>query len=249
MKILITGASSGMGRDMALYLLDNNHEVYVVSRNKQTLKELYKDYKNVKIYEYDLSIEDNCYNLYNKLKKEDIDILINNAGFGDAGNFSETDISKEIDMINLNIKAYHILTKLFLKDFIQKDKGHILNVSSMAGFMPGPYMATYYATKNYVSSLTLAIYQELKRDKSNVKISLFCPGPVNTNFNNVANCRFTVKGLDSKSASKYAIDNMFNNKLLIIPNNMKLLRILAKISPIKLTLYINSYIQERKINK
>lgn len=249
MKILITGASSGMGRDMALYLLENNHEVYVVSRNKQTLKDIYKDYKNVKIYEYDLTIKDNCYNLYNELKKENIDILINNAGFGDAGSFSETSLAKELDMIDLNIKAYHILTKLFLQDFIKRDSGHILNVSSMAGFMPGPYMATYYATKNYITSLSLAIYQELKRDKSNVKISLFCPGPVNTNFNNVANCHFNVKGLDSKEVSKYAIDNMFKNKLLIIPNNMKLLRIFAKISPIKLTLYINSFVQERKINK
>ena len=138
MKILITGASSGMGKDMALYLLENNHEVYVVSRNKQTLKDIYKDYKNVKIYEYDLTKEDNCYNLYNELKKENIDILINNAGFGDAGNFSETSINKELDMIDLNIKAYHILTKLFLQDFIKRDSGHILNVSSMAGFMPGP---------------------------------------------------------------------------------------------------------------
>ena len=249
MKILITGASSGMGKDMALYLLENNHEVYVVSRNKQTLKDIYKDYKNVKIYEYDLTKEDNCFNLYNELKKENIDILINNAGFGDAGNFSETSLSKELDMIDLNIKAYHILTKLFLQDFIKRDSGHILNVSSMAGFMPGPYMATYYATKNYITNLSLAIYQELKRDKSNVKISIFCPGPVNTNFNNVANCHFNVKGLGSKKASKYAIDNMFKNKLLIIPSNMKLLRIFAKISPIKLTLYINSFIQERKINK
>ena len=88
------------------------------------------------------------------------------------------------DMIDLNIKAYHILTKLFLKDFVKRDYGRILNVASMAGFMPGPYMATYYATKNYIVSLSLAIYEELKRDKSNVKISIFCPGPVNTNFNN-----------------------------------------------------------------
>ena len=158
MKILITGASSGMGRDMALYLLENNHEVYVVSRNKQTLKDIYKDYKNVKIYEYDLTIKDNCYNLYNELKKENIDILINNAGFGDAGSFSETSLAKELDMIDLNIKAYHILIKLFLQDFIKRDSGHILNVSSMAGFMPGPYMATYYATKNYITSLSLTMW-------------------------------------------------------------------------------------------
>ncbi len=249
MKILVTGASSGMGKDMAVYLLKNNHYVYVVSRNKKKLKEIYSEYDKVKILEYDLSEEDNCYKLYDELKKESIDILINNAGFGDAGNFSETALDKEMDMINLNIKAYHILTKLFLQDFIKKDNGYILNVASMAGFMPGPYMASYYATKNYIVSLTLAIYEELKRDKSNVKISLFCPGPVNTNFNNVANCHFNIKALDSKYASKYAIDNMFKNKLLIIPYNMKLIRILTKIAPIKLVLYINSFIQRRKINK
>ncbi len=149
-------------------------------------------------------------------------------------------------MINLNIKAYHILTKLFLKDFVKKDHGRILNVASMAGLMPGPYMATYYATKNYVVSLSLAIYEELKKDNSNVKISVFCPGPVDTNFNNVADVKFNISSLTSDYASKIAIDGMFKNKLIIVPPNMKLNRILLKILPVKLILGINSQIQERK---
>ena len=173
--------------------------------------------------------------------------MINNAGFGDAGKFSETSLDKEMDMINLNIKAYHILTKLFLEDFVKRDYGRILNVASMAGFIPGPYMATYYATKNYVVSLSLAIYEELKRDNSKVKISIFCPGPVETNFNNVANVNFNIPSLSSKYASKIAIDGLFQNKLIIIPLNMKLNHFLSKFIPIKTILFVNSLIQERKI--
>lgn len=245
MKALITGASSGIGKDMALYLLSLGYDLFVVSKDKKNLEEIYKDYNNVKVISLDLTKHDNCLKLYNDLKKENIDLLINNAGFGDAGKFYETSLEKELNMIGLNIKAYHILTKLFLKDFVERDYGRILNVSSMAGFMPGPNMATYYATKNYVTSLSLAIYEELKKEKSNVKISIFTPGPVKTNFNNVADVKFNIKSISSKYAAKYAIDNMFKDKLIIVPENMKLNKILTKVIPVKLILDINSTIQER----
>ena len=247
MKALITGASSGIGRDMAKYLLELNYNLILVSRNKEKLDKEFKEYKNrVKTYSFDLSKEEECYKLYNEVKEEKIDILINNAGFGDSGNFTETNLDKELEMINLNIKAYHILTKLFLQDFVKRDYGRILNVASIAGFMPGPYMATYYASKNYVVSLTLAIYEELKKDKSKVKISVFCPGPVNTNFNKVANVKFNISPLSSKQASKIAIEGMFKNKLIIIPNNMKANYILTKISGTKLVLKVISLVQERR---
>lgn len=249
MKVLITGASSGMGLDMAKYLLKLGYDIIAVSKNKDKLKDVYKDYDNVKLIDLDLTKKNNCIKLYDMLKDENIDILINNAGFGDAGNFSETSLDKELDMIDLNIRAYHILTKLFLKDFIKRDYGRILNVASMAGFMPGPYMATYYATKSYVVNLSLAIYEELKRDKSNVKISVFCPGPVKTNFDSVANVKFNMMQLDSEYASKYAIDNMFMDKLVIVPPNMKLNKFLSKIGPTKLVLFINSKVQERKFKE
>lgn len=250
MKVLLTGASSGMGRDMAKYLSSFNYKLILVSKDKKNLDKIFKDDKNViATYEYDLTKEESCIDLYKKVQKENIDILINNAGFGDAGNFTETSLNKEMDMINLNIKAYHILTKLFLKDFTKRNQGRILNVASMAGLMPGPYMATYYATKNYVVSLSLAIYEELKKDNSNVKISVFCPGPVDTNFNNVANVKFNIGSLTSDYASKIAIDGMFKNKLVIVPPNMKLNRFLLKIAPTKLILDINSEIQERNKTK
>ena len=148
-------------------------------------------------------------------------------------------------MINLNIKAYHILTKLFLKDFTKRNYGRILNVSSMAGFMPDPYMATYYATKNYITSLSLAIYEELKKDKSNVKVSLFCPGPVNTNFNNIAGVKFNISSISSEEAARIAINGMLEDKLIIIPNNMKINHIFSKLAPTKVILDINSKVQER----
>ena len=249
MKALVTGASSGMGRDMAKYLYSLGYELYLVARNKKDLNREFKGYKNIHTYGYNLIIQEECVKLYKELKDENIDILINNAGFGDAGNFTETSLDKEMDMIDLNIKAYHILTKLFLQDFIKRDYGRILNVASMAGFMPGPYMATYYATKNYIVSLSLAIYEELKNDNSNVKISIFCPGPVETNFNNVANVKFNLKSLSSEYASKYAIDNMFKDKVIILPPNMKVNHLLTKISPTNLVLFVNSKIQRRKIEK
>jgi len=249
MKALITGASSGMGLDMAKYLHKLGYDLFVVSKDKEKLDEIYKDYNNVQIIGLDLTKKNNCIKLHNILKEEHIDILINNAGFGDAGNFSETSLDKELEMIDLNIRAYHILTKLFLKDFVKRDYGRILNVASIAGFMPGPYMATYYATKSYIVNLSLAIYEELKKDKSNVKISVFCPGPVKTNFDNVANVKFNIMQISSKYASKYAIDNMFLDKLIIIPPNMKLNKFLSKISPTKLVLFVNSKVQQRKISK
>ena len=234
MKALITGASSGIGRDMARYLSKLGYDLVVVARNEKALEELKKELKtNVEIIVMDLSQKENCFKLYEQAKN--IDILINNAGFGNFGNFIETDLSKEMFMIQTNIEALHILTKLYLKDMIEKDKGHVMNVASIAGFMPGPLMATYYATKNYVVSLTRAIDRELKKKKSNVKVSLLCPGPINTNFNNVANVKFKAKGLSSRYVAKYAVDKMLKNKFMIIPGlGIKCTKFFAKIMPTSL---------------
>lgn len=245
---LITGASSGIGRDMARVLSDRNYDLILVARNQNELEKLKSELKtNVKIIPMDLSIVKNCKKLYEKVKNDDIDILINNAGFGTIGSFRKTDMDKELNMIDLNIKAVHILTKLFLDDFVKKDFGYILNVSSASAFQPGPLMATYYSTKCYVYHLTLAIYEELRRMNSNVSISCLCPGPVNTNFNNVANCEFKMNALSSEYVAKYAIDKMFKNKLLIIPGiQIKLVYIFGRLIPNKLKLRVTYNIQHRK---
>lgn len=246
MKVLITGASSGIGKSMATYLSSLGHELYVVARDEKKLTEIYKDFgTKVTTIGLDLTKKGNCYRLYERLRDKNIDILINNAGFGDSGNFCETSLDKELNMIDLNIRAYHILTKLFLKDFTKRNSGRILNVTSMAGFMPGPYMACYYATKSYILNLSLAIAEELKQDNSRVRISIFCPGPVMTNFENVANVHFNISSISADYAAKFAIDSMFNDKLMIIPPNMRLNRLLTKIAPMKLILTVNSNIQER----
>lgn len=247
MKALITGASSGMGRDMAKILSQKGYDLILVARDEKRLEEVKKQLKTeAKIVVMDISKEENCKKLYEENK--DIDILINNAGFGDCGHFEETSLDKDIQMIHTNIIAYHILTKLYLKEMIKKDSGKILNVASIAGFMPGPLMTTYYSTKNYVVRFSESIREELRRKKSKVQISILCPGPVDTNFNKVADVEFALKGLSSEYVAKYAINKFLKGKFYIVPGwKIKLARIGAKLAPASFVAKISYNMQKRKI--
>lgn len=251
MKALITGASSGLGADFARILSEKGYDLILVARRKKKMEALAKELNTkVEIIELDISSTYNCMKLYDKVKKEKIDILINNAGFGLFGKFDETKLDTELDMIDLNIKTVHTLTKLFLKDFKKRDSGYILNVASAAAFLPGPLMSTYYATKAYLLHLTLAIKEELKKDDSNVYIGALCPGPVKTEFNKVAKVKFTVKSLSSEYVTKYAIAKMFKHKTIIIPGNTTKLGIyLAKFLPIGIKLNISYKLQKSKDTK
>lgn len=251
MLTLITGASSGIGRDMAREMAKLGYDLVLVARNENELEkvkvELEEKYPKIKIktYALDLSVKENCYLLHEKVKN--VDILINNAGFGLFGKFENTDLEKEVQMIDTNVTAYHIVMKLYLQDMIKKDEGHILNVASIAGFMPGPLMATYYATKNYIVSLTRAIRKELKQEHSHVKISLLCPGPVDTNFNNVANVKFKIPGLTSEKVARYAVKNMIKGKFIIVPGGIiKIARILTEVTPNAIVEEISYHMQTRK---
>ena len=248
MKALITGASSGIGYSMAKYLDKLDVELILVGRNKEKLEKLQSELKvKSKIVIADLSLLTKVKELYILVRSEDIDILINNAGFGVFGSFDSTDLDKELDMIDINIKAVHTLTKLFLKDFIKKDKGYILNVASSAAFQPGPLMATYYATKAYVLHLTEAIYEELRRKNSKVYVGALCPGPVDTEFNDVANVSFSVKSMKSYDVAMYAIKQMFKRKLVIVPSvMMKLAHFFSNFAPTKLKLMVTYKIQKGK---
>lgn len=247
MKALITGASSGMGRDMAKILSQKGYDLILVARDEKKLEEVKKQLKTeTKIVVMDISKEENCKKIYEENK--DIDILINNAGFGDCGHFEETSLDKDIQMIHTNIIAYHILTKLYLKEMIKKDSGKILNVASIAGFMPGSLMTTYYSTKNYVVRFSESIREELRRKKSKVQISILCPGPVDTNFNKVADVEFALKGLSSEYVAKYAINKFFKGKFYIVPGwKIKLARIGAKLAPASFVAKISYNMQKRKI--
>lgn len=250
MLALITGASSGIGADMARILSDKGYDLILVARNKRKMEVLSKELKtNVEIIPMDISSTYNCTELYNLVKKKNIDVLINNAGFGLFGEFTNTKLDKELDMIELNVKTVHTLTKLFLKDFVKKDKGYILNVASSAAFMPGPLMATYYATKAYVLHLTESINEELRRKKSNVYIGALCPGPVNTNFNKVAGVSFNLESLESYDVAKYAINQMFKRKVVIVPGvKIKLGVFALRLLPRSLVRKIAYKIQKNKEN-
>ena len=252
MKIaVITGASSGIGRDMARVLAKKGHNLVLVARDERKLNELAEELKKennieIQVISIDLSIEQNCIELHKSVK--DVDILINNAGFGDCGDFTKTSLETELAMIKTNVIAYHILTKLYLIDFKKKNRGKILNVASIAGFMPGPLMSTYYATKSYVVRLSESIREELKQEKSNVKISILCPGPVDTNFNKVANVKFHLREANSMKVAEYAIHKLENGKFYIVPGfDIKLARFFAKITPNNVLSKITYRIQKRKI--
>ena len=298
MWALITGASSGIGRDMARYLYRLGYNLIIVARNVDKLNELKEelsqnkvnaDIKNnstenmqvegqittnkkdnkidnneqikneienksanpqeqqVIIKQVDLSDKDQCIKLYEETKHISLDLLVNNAGFGVFGEFVETDLDKEINLINTNITAVHILTKLYLKDMIRNNKGHILNVASIAGMEPGPLMAAYYASKSYVIRLSRAINKEIKKRKANVKISILCPGPVDTNFNNVAKVVFKAPSMPSEKVAKYGIDKALNGKLIIIPGFLnKCVRFFSKIIPDCILEEVAYHIQRRK---
>lgn len=250
-KALITGASSGIGRDMARILSSKGYELILVARRKERLEKLKRELNTkVEIYCYDLTKEESCYDLYEKVKNKKIDVLINNAGFGMVGEFVNGSLDRELDMIELNIKTVHILAKLFLKDFVARDTGSILNVASSAAFQPGPLMTTYYATKAYVLRLTEGLYEELRRMGANVYVGCLCPGPVDTEFNDVANVKFQLKGLDSSMVALYAINKMEKKKLVIIPGKlMKLNVLLNRFIPRKILLRIAYHIQRSKLEK
>lgn len=228
MTALITGASSGIGRDMAVYLSELGYNLILTGRNKQHLLELQSSLKTKSIVVVsDLSKPDAPYKLYDFCKKYRVDMLINNAGFGLFGKFEDVPLDDELTLLDVNIKAVHILTKLFLKDFKIRNSGCILNVSSIAGFMSGPLLSSYYASKNYVLRLSLAVHEELRREKSKVKISVLCPGPVDTEFNERAGVKFSIKPMSSKKVAKYAIDKALKGQLIIIPGIAPKLCVLA----------------------
>ena len=246
MKALITGASSGIGLEMAKYLSSLGHEVILVANDERKLNSV-KDVMttNAKVYCYDLSVMDNCFLLYDKVKDEKIDIVINNAGYGIFGDYEMDNIDREMNMIDLNVKCLHILTKLFVNN---KNTKYIMNVASSAGLMKGgPLMSGYYATKSYVCSYSFALYEELRRRGVDKHISVLCPGPVNTNFNKVANVKFNIKSLEAPEVAKYAIDKMFKNKLLIIPGTTVRLGVFfSRFLPLKTLIKITYKIQDKK---
>ena len=249
MKALVTGATSGIGMSIARKLNKRGWELILTGRNEKKLEELQKTFgNNTEIIAADLAKKEEVFRVYEFCKDKDVDMLVNNAGYGLFGKFDETDIDDELNMLGVDIMALHILTKLFLRDFKKKDNGIILNVASAAGFMSGPLMSSYYASKNYVVKLTVAIYEELRRDRSNVTVTLLCPGPVATNFNNRAGVRFSLRPISADMAAECALKKAFAGKLFAIPSiDVKMGIIGSRFVPDKLLSAIVYNIQHGKI--
>lgn len=249
MRAVITGATSGIGLCMASELHKRGYSLTLIARREEKLKELKKIFgEKTQIISADLSNRDDVFRAFSEVDKSDAEILINNAGFGLCGEFTGNPIERELEMIDVNITAVHILTKLFLKLFTEKNKGYILNVASIASFLPGPLLATYYATKAYVRFLTESVYGELKAANSPVYIGALCPGPVKTEFDKVANVKFSIKGTEPEYIAKYAIKKMFKKKLIILPTfQMKAAAFFSRLAPKKLLIKTDYKMQSKKI--
>lgn len=221
---LITGASSGIGREFAHVHAEKGGDLIIVARSEDKLialkNELEKDYKiKVFVIQKDLTTPNAAKEIYDQTHSAGlrVDYLVNNAGFGGMGKFHEREISNDISMINLNIVALTELTHHFLRDFTKKNSGRILNVSSTASLMAGPIQAVYYATKAYVTSFSNAIAEELKG--TNITVSNLMPGPTESGFAKISGMDKTELFNNPSSTRKVAEDGyngMIEGKLDIL---------------------------------
>ena len=249
---VITGASAGLGTEFAKQLAAKGYKLILTARREDRLQALEETLPvECIIIPADLSKKEEVFSFFDLIKEYKIDIFINNAGFGDCNSFLNSDLEMELDMVDVNIKAMHILCKKMLQKMQKENHGYILNVASSAGLLPaGPYMATYYATKAYVSSLTQAIARELKEMDSKVYVGALCPGPVDTEFNDVANVEFALKGITSEYCVEYAIQQMIKRQTVIVPTLlMKASTMAGRLAPRDLAIKITAGQQKKKLGK
>lgn len=224
--VLITGASSGIGMGLAKLFAADGSDLVLVARREDRLNELAEELKSehgieVHVLPKDLSKKTSPKEIFNQLKKEkiEIDVLVNNAGFGSRGTVSELDTDLQVDMVQVNAAALTHLTSLFLPGIIERGQGGILNVGSLAGFQPGPNLAVYFATKAYVLSFTEALAEEISNP--NIKVSCFAPGPVKTEFGEKSDLEdsllFKMSLMDLEPAVKAGYEGFRKGKTIVIP--------------------------------
>ena len=251
---LITGASSGIGLDLARLFAKDGHDVILVARSEGKLREiaagLERDFGvTAHVIVADLARPDAPRQLVDALPV-DVDVLVNNAGFGVTGPFAGTDLAKELEMIQVNVVALTHLTKLLLPPMIARRRGRVLNVASTAAFQPGPLMAVYYATKAYVLSFSEAIADELR--DSGVTVTALCPGPTETGFAAVADMTTTrlfniAKPMSSAEVARAGYAAMRRGRRVVIPGvKNKLLTQSIRISPRRLVTTIVRKLQESR---
>ncbi len=247
-RAIITGATSGIGKEMAIQLHRRGWELVLTGRNAAVLQRMAKKCgSGTRYIALDLAERDAPQKLYDFCRGMRIDMLINNAGFGAFGTFTESSLEQELSMVDVNIRAVHILTKLFLRDFVKRDAGIILNVASIAAFAPGPLMATYYASKSYVLRLTLAIREELRRSGSHVTVSVLCPGPVATEFSRRAGVNFAIRPADVHEVAYCGLSGALAGRSVILPKlSVKLGALGAGLCPQEIAAAFVYLIQRRR---
>ena len=216
MLAVVTGASSGIGREIARELSSSGYEVVLVGRNEGELRKTAALLQGPsQIRTMDLTRKEERDSLIEEFASADI--LVNNAGFGIFGEFLENDEESAEKLVETNVIALQHLTCAFLRNMVTEDKGKILNVASIAGFLPGPLMASYYASKAYVVRLSEAIREELRARKSKATISILCPGPVDTSFSGRAGVRFALKGMTPGKVASYAVPRFLKGRFYLSP--------------------------------
>jgi short-subunit dehydrogenase len=253
---LITGASSGIGLELAKIFAQHHIALVLVARSEDKLNELANDLKNqynipVLVIAKDLSDYNNSKTLFDQCDQQNIqiDYLINNAGFGDFGLFAESDWNKQLQMINVNITSLTYLTRLFLPGMIERKYGKIMNVASTAAFQPGPTMSVYYATKAYVLHFSEAIANELKG--TGVTVTALCPGATQSGFQSAANMHESkmIKGKklpSSDAVAKYGYKAMMKGKAVAIHGlGNYLLANSVRLAPRSVVVKIARYIQDK----
>lgn len=245
----ITGATSGLGAEFARRYAKEGYRLILTGRRTQRLSALKEELgTECLIITADVSDEAKCKELLNDIADEEIDVFINNAGFGTAGSFLETSLEKEISMVKVNDIAMHILFKGVLAKMHKQGYGTILNVASSAGLFPaGPYMSTYYASKAYVTSLTKGVAHELKEIGSSVYVACLCPGPVDTEFNANADVTFSLKGITAERCVDECLKGMRRKKTVIIPTlRMKAATFGARLLPESFVIMMTAGQQKKK---
>jgi hypothetical protein len=219
--VVLTGASSGIGYEMAKQLAAKNINLILVARRKDQLEKLRNEIQSkyqikVHIFQKDLSDSRNAIELYNEISDAQLKVtgLINNAGFGNYGEFSETDLHEDLEMIQVNISSLVVLSKLFLKDFKQLKQARIMNVASVLSFLPFPYYSVYSATKTFVMAFSETLGAEL--EGTGVTVTVLAPGPVDTGFNTKemlrTNANTTNKPMGAVEVAKQGVELFLNGK-------------------------------------
>lgn len=253
--VLITGATSGLGYEFVKMFSNDGYKMVLVARDQSKLEDIQQTYtnNNITIIPLDLTTEEAAKTVFDHVQKMDIeiDVLVNNAGFGLLGTFDELEIGRQRLMIQLNITALTELTYYFLNQMKKRNTGKILNVASLAAFQPGPFMAVYYATKAYVVSFSEALVEELTG--TNITVTTLCPGPTQTNFGFVAkveNTKMFKRAMPAAKVAEEGYRSLIKGERVVVTGWMnKLGAIAAKVLPRRLAAKAAKYVAQEKQKK